>query len=268
MRGVRTPGPSPTRAVIFSLGALCSRDHGEGLTGEAFTDAMERFAIRGDPHELFPIFAARFSQVVRWYQEMPFYQQCDMLRDARLAGLRALGVQPTHAHVHELDGLQSGAMAARMRARPGAVDLLAALGGRDLRVGVIGNIDCRQFRGTLANAGLLRFSDATLCSEEAGSCTPDPVIFYEILRRLDVRPCEALFVGASLADVRGARVVGLPSALFATEAPRGRDDSGFAPDHLVATLHEVSALVTRPAPAGDAGRPLFADHRRPLSLAD
>ena len=251
MRGVSEPSAAATRAAVFSLGALCSCNQAEELAASAFRHMLDRFAITGDARERFGLFASRSSQVARWYQEKPFYLQREMLREARLAGLRALGVRPTSAEMDELDAIWMRALSDGMRARPGCADLLHALAADGLRIGVTSNADCCEFNRTLENTGIGSLVDAALCSEEAASCKPDPMIFYEILRRLDVRPSEAVFVGTSpQVDVRGARVVGMRSALLATGSPRWWDADGFAPDHLISTLSEVATLVTLPAPAG------------------
>ena len=251
MRKVSDPGPVATRAVVFSMGALCSCDRADALAATAFRHMLERFDVTGDARECFGLFTSRFSQVARWYQQKPFYLQREMLREARLAGLRALGVQPTGTGMDDLDTIWLEALSRSMHARPGAHALLRGLRADGLAIGITSNADCQEFRRTLESEGLEGLADSVLCSEEARSCKPDPVIFYEMLRRLDVRPSETLFVGTSPeVDVRGARVVGMRSALLATGSPRWWDSDGFAPDHLISTLNEVATLVTLPAPAG------------------
>lgn len=251
MRGVREPGPAATRAVVFSMGALCCCDRADALAATAFRRMLQRFNVTGDARESFGQFTSRFSQVARWYQQKTFYLQGEMLHEARVAGLRALGVQPSEAEMDDLDTIWRDAPSRSMHARPGAHQLLRSLRTDGLAIGITSNADCQEFRGTLEDEGLDGLADSVLCSEEARSCKPDPVIFYEMLRRLDVRPSEALFVGTSPeVDIRGARVVGMRSALLATGPPRWWDTDGFAPDHLISTLNEVATLVTLPAPAG------------------
>lgn len=251
MRGVKLPEPVEPRAVVFSLGALCTYDGADRLASMAFLAMVDRFGVSGDTAERFGLFCARFAQAARWYQGERFYLQRDMLQDARRAGLRALGVRVPAADERELDRIWRQVIAERMRPRAEAYDVLERVRRRGLRVGIIGNADCDEFGQSLDGTRFPELADVLLCSEEAGSCKPDPMIFYEALRRLEVRPCEALFVGTSLeVDIRGARLVGMRSVLLDGQSPRRWDQLDVAPDCVVSTLNEVTTLVTLPAPAG------------------
>ncbi len=56
--------------------------------------------------------------------------------------------------------------------------------------------------------------DAIVISAEEGLMKPDPRIFHSALTRLDVEPEEALFVDDVLANVEGARRIGMQALHF------------------------------------------------------
>ncbi|MEX0784123.1 MAG: HAD family hydrolase [Dehalococcoidia bacterium] len=266
MRGVKLPEPVQPRAVVFSLGALCTYDRANEMAAAAFRAIVERFTVAGDASEKFGLFCSRFAQAARWYQSQRFYLQRDMLRDARAAGLRALGVQSTATDEHELDRLWFDCINRSMKPRPEAYALIECLRDAGVKVGIISNADCDEFSVNLAGTRFAELADVLICSEQAGSCKPDPMIFYEALKRLGVRPAEALYVGTTFElDVRGAVVVGMRSVLLSGQSPRWWDQPGVEPDFVVSTLSEVATLVTLPAPAGGprvrrraSGQPVLA----------
>lgn len=121
--------------MLFSLGALCECGQAERMAAWAFRETAAHFGIPSASPTLFRLFCSRFSQVVRWHQGQRFYLQRDMLRDARRAGLRALGVSTTPAQDEVLDRIWESALAGRVvlrrahamssaRSRPGASALL------------------------------------------------------------------------------------------------------------------------------------------------
>lgn len=92
---------------------------------------------------------------------------------------------------------------------PDVPDALAGLRGLGLRLAVVSNWDTR-LPGLLEGLGLARRFDAVVYSSQAGVEKPDPRIFHEALRRLEVGPAAALHVGdGRLEDVEGAIGAGL-----------------------------------------------------------
>lgn len=69
--------------------------------------------------------------------------------------------------------------------------------------------------------GLTGLWDSVLCSEETGRLKPDPAPFLALCRALDCPAEKVLYVGNSLAyDVRGAKSVGMKTALIASRTRR------------------------------------------------
>ena len=92
---------------------------------------------------------------------------------------------------------------------PDVRDTLAVLRESGLKLAVVSNWDPR-LPELLRRLGLARLFDALVYSSEVGVEKPDPRIFEEALRRLEVEPGMALHVGdGRLEDVEGAQAVGM-----------------------------------------------------------
>ena len=101
---------------------------------------------------------------------------------------------------------------------PDARATLAALGGRGYRLGVISNADGRV-RALLERADLLPALELVVDSSEVGFEKPDPRIFLEATRRLELPPAACAYVGDIYEiDVLGARAAGLDAVLVGTGA--------------------------------------------------
>jgi putative hydrolase of the HAD superfamily len=166
--------------------------------------------------------------------------------------LAAFGVEARADDLERYRILQWRLHARDFALRDGVAETLGALRERGLHLGVVSNIDRDQLAHMGELAGLDRYFDSLLSSEEARSCKPDPAIFAEALSRADCEPEEALFVGDNLVqDIAGANRVGLRSVLIwnrdDTEPPAGE----VVPDHVIRRIPEIldllDALVSAPA---------------------
>jgi putative hydrolase of the HAD superfamily len=120
--------------------------------------------------------------------------------------------------------------------------LLEALRGRGLKTGIVANSwpePARLLRADVEASGLGAFLDVCVFSSEVGASKPDPAIFLQALRELDVDPLAAMFVGDSLvADVQGAANVGM-ATVQALWFAADDDQSGIEPDFLAFTPMDV-----------------------------
>jgi putative hydrolase of the HAD superfamily len=116
----------------------------------------------------------------------------------------------------------------------GAVEpqILAALAGlrrRRVKLGLVTNSFAEDVAGW-GQSPLSRFFDVTVFSCDAGRMKPDPAIYLEACKRLDVMPRQALFVGdGSDNELTGARAAGLTTARalwFASRWPHKTAESG------------------------------------------
>ena len=100
----------------------------------------------------------------------------------------------------------------------GAVELLAELKSRDLRVGLISNTGRTPgsvLRAILDALGLAPHIDVMVFSNEHGQCKPQPSIFEELRRGLGAAYDEMMFVGDNLyVDVHGAQRMGMRGVHF------------------------------------------------------
>ncbi len=94
-------------------------------------------------------------------------------------------------------------------AYPEVAPVLAELGRRGYRVAIGSNADDDHLLHALDRAGIE--VETVLSSEEAQSYKPRKPFFDQLCERLDLEPCEVLYVGDSpWADVTGANHAGLP----------------------------------------------------------
>lgn len=208
--------------------------------GAVYAAAGRRHGVRADAAELERRFAAAWRDRPRPFAISPEGARASWRRvvEATFAGLAPPGA---------LDALFADLWATF--ARPSswrlveeAVDLVARLHAEGFRTAVVSNWDDRLPR-LLAALGLTPHLDAVVISAEVGVEKPDPRIFEEALRRLGVRPDEAVHVGNDPeADGRGARLAGLSLVLLGRDAP----DLAAAGRLLYARL----PLRTRPVPRG------------------
>lgn len=133
--------------------------------------------------------------------------------------------------------LEAFSRGAAWRPCAGAMEVLAALAGRDLKIGLVSNYDSRLHRVVL-ELGMAPFLGAVLVSSEVGWAKPSPRIYRAALARFGVRPEEALMVGDRMVeDFRGARAAGLHALLF---DPCGRERG----PHVIRSLRQVPLRLT------------------------
>jgi HAD superfamily hydrolase (TIGR01509 family) len=97
---------------------------------------------------------------------------------------------------------------------PSTPAVLTALRNRGLTLGVISNADGR-IGAILERCGIAKLFDTVIDSHDVGVEKPDPRIFALALKRLDVRPDQALYVGDIYGiDVIGAERAGLSAVLL------------------------------------------------------
>jgi putative hydrolase of the HAD superfamily len=97
---------------------------------------------------------------------------------------------------------------------PGTALALDVLRESGVRLAVVSNSD-GSVRGSLERAGLLDRFEFVVDSYEVGVAKPEPEIFHVALRRMDVEPALAWYVGDSIYhDIGGAQRAGLAVAVL------------------------------------------------------
>ncbi len=113
-----------------------------------------------------------------------------------------------HAPLDPEDFVDAFIGALVFRPAKGAVEALAFLRARELKLAVVSNWDC-SLPERLETLGLLAYFDAVVTSAEAGVPKPDPAPLRLAMERLAVTPARALHVGDEPADEQSAAAAGM-----------------------------------------------------------
>jgi len=142
-------------------------------------------------------------------------------------------------------------------------------------LGVISNSRSEAIlRGLLARAGILQYFAVVLSSGTEGIEKPEAAIFRRAVRRMGVRPAEAVYIGnRPLVDARGARAAGL-HGLWLNRGRPGRGQGTAEVRSLLEVpgsirLLERRALGARAGPSSSGGRPpprAASPHPRPVAV--
>jgi FMN phosphatase YigB (HAD superfamily) len=130
--------------------------------------------------------------------------------------------------------------------REGANEILTETTQR-YRVGLLSNFTYGPvIHNSLKKVDINRFFNAIIVSEEIGWRKPSPVIFQDILQRLQVTADEAVFVGDSpFEDIKGALDMGIRTVFVPSQFNSLKDlvDSKLEPDYLVDDLLMLSSKL-------------------------
>jgi putative hydrolase of the HAD superfamily len=238
-------GHAPVRAVLFDFGGTLY-DYETLAPGDQESLMMLAQLAGADAPagDVQRAYRAALREVFRGYLARSFYLHRDMFRDAVVAMLRELGRSAEPEHLDRYREMQWRLHQRDFQLRGGVVDTLTELRRRGFMLGIVSNIDADQLRHLGDLAGLERYFDWLLSSEEAGSCKPDAGIFAEALRRAQCEPREALFVGDSLPqDIAGANRAGLRSVLLWHRGDREPRFDVAEPAHVIRSIPEVLTLI-------------------------
>lgn len=208
------------RAVIFDMGGTLLRFVRPGtgswreMEERGIRDLYRYFVDQGNPiseHED-DFVETMFARLAEGWEKST----------GGVINLRAVDWIASGAERHQLNLNEQALMdAAQAYARPiregvsvvtGAVEALAELRSRDIRVGLVSNT---IWPGTLLledllDLGLLQSIEHTIFSGDAGVWKPMPAIFERMLEALEVKAEEAVFVGDNPSeDILGAQRLGL-----------------------------------------------------------
>jgi putative hydrolase of the HAD superfamily len=159
------------------------------------------------------------------------------LHDLRLrcAAVLAAALPAPAPAAAEVLGALLGAL--RFRAFPEVPGVLGALRARGLALAAVSNWDV-SLPEALAGAGLEL--DVVVSSAAVGAAKPDPAPLRAALGRLGIEPAQALLVGDSPAEDRGAaRAAGVPFVLIRRDG--ANVPTGTLP--VIGSLSELGALL-------------------------
>lgn len=133
---------------------------------------------------------------------------------------------------------------ARFEAGPDCASRIEGFRAAGYRLAAVSNTSTRSslLDAYLASAGLLPLFDAVVYSMDLGVRKPHPEIYREALRRIDVRPEHALFVGDRVReDVEGPQSVGIRAVL--SHEFRQEEPGSSKPLAVVRRLDEVHEVL-------------------------
>lgn len=184
---------------------------------------------------------------------------------AELAASTGLVASPS-----ELEEVYVRSRMSHQRVLPGALELLADLRARGLRVGVLSNtaFSREAMDAYLRAQGLLAAIDVVSYSSEIGWRKPRVQAFRAALSRLGARPAETAFVGDNPeADIAGAINAGISAIWLWGNRPGAdglQEEVSVAAD---AAAGEAGDQVAGVWPAAEAGSPLAEESAAVRALA-
>jgi HAD superfamily hydrolase (TIGR01509 family) len=111
----------------------------------------------------------------------------------------------------------------RVKAFPGTRDLLKRMRGHGLELSVASSASKGDLKPLLEIAGALDLIDEKTSADDADNSKPDPDIVQAALKRVKVKPAEALMLGDTPYDIEAAGRAGVPTVAFRSG---GWDDAG------------------------------------------
>ena len=234
------------KAVIFDLDdTLCS------YRIEPF-DALQRSLGRGEHRALaHALDAERFAalQGRTWAEGQARVQAGEwnpFPYGASVEAARRLLLEAGVVEQAALQQLQTAfldVLTAHLDLVPGAEEVVRSIKSGCL-VGLLTNGPSKLQWGKIERLGIRAWFDAIVVSDDIGIRKPDARIFQALLKRLNVAPQEAAYVGDSLEyDVRGARNAGLISVWLNAGQKGAWDPTQPSPDAQIARLEELLAWL-------------------------
>lgn len=131
---------------------------------------------------------------------------------------------------------------------PDTHETLAALHNMGYRLGLISNAsNTPDLNRLIDNHQLRQYFEIVVISAEEGIRKPDPRIFAKTLKKLGVKPENAIMVGDTLpADILGAQNSGVKSVWITRRANRPENNDvleSIQPDYAISDLSSLVSLV-------------------------
>ncbi len=250
-----SPRADAISAVIFDLyGTLIDiwTDEGDLHAYETVSGFLEYLGVRLAPEDLRAEYGHRVEAALRQSPEPHpevdvFWVFHDLLRQhgraVPSAGPGGSGRwRPNRAVLALATAVLFRSATRRVfRLFPGVLETLSALRAR-YRLGLVTDAQWVFTEPELHQAGLLPYFPVRILSSRLGIKKPDPRLFAEAVRQLEVDPGESVYVGDSPErDLVGARRAGLRCVLF-----RGRSQGAEAqPDAWFSAHEELPGLIDR-----------------------
>jgi len=128
---------------------------------------------------------------------------------------------------------------------PGAYEVLSSLRERGFKIGLITLNSAAVVSNVLERLGIKKFFDAMISRDDVKNVKPNPEHLLEVLRRLEVRPEEAVVVGDTVFDMRCAKKVGAMAIGITTGRSSEEELRKAGADCVVESLSELLFLLSQ-----------------------
>lgn len=205
-------------AVVFDMDGLLLETEELWVTAEA--ELFRRHGVDFTRDDQLAVMGTSFDVTARHFAarlDWPFERRAEL-------------VDESTAIMHEL-------VKRDVAARPGAVELVAALRQRSVPLGLASNSPRFLVDDALATARLADAFDAVVSVDDVEHPKPAPDIYVEVCRRLAVEPHRALALEDSVSGITAAKAAGL--TCYAV--PQLAEVDVSAADRVIASLEELLA---------------------------
>jgi 2-haloacid dehalogenase len=166
----------------------------------------------------------------------PFWQ---VTGEALDFALETLGLSDRTLHARLMD------LYLRLETFPEVPGMLAALKQAGLATAILSNGSPAMLDAVVAHAGLGGVLDHVLSVDAVPSFKPDPRVYQLAVDALGMPAATILFVSSNAWDAHAASAFGM-RVLWCNRYAQHAERLPGAPDHVVASLAELPALLTRP----------------------
>ncbi len=130
--------------------------------------------------------------------------------------------------------------------RPEVPQVLAAIQGMGLKIGLISNVNSRaQVPQNLSKYGIRHYFDPIVLSCEYGARKPDPAIFHYAARLMNVPTSACVYIGDRIArDIVGAQKAGFRLAVqIEHDFDHGEADDGAVPHSVITNMTDLVEIL-------------------------
>ncbi len=135
------------------------------------------------------------------------------------------------------DDLLARVLPARLRLRPDAESMLAAVAERGIKRAVATSSRRKWLELKINTLGLESFFAAVVSAEEVGRFKPEPDVYLVAAERAGINPVDAIAIEDSPSGITSAKRAGMRVFALRTESTAGLDLS--EADHVVENLTEI-----------------------------
>lgn len=234
------------KAIFFDLGGtlFSYREIARVLSG-VMNEATERLGVDRETQPVGHAFVRASRGAGKHFLSQDYYLHRDLFMESYRRWVEEIEGRADEAFYEWFYVAQRDALVEGVVAREDCLQTLEGLRDRGLSLSIVSNIDDDYLGPILKTLELLPLFSHVSSSEEAESCKPHSGIYHYAMEKAGVVAEEVLFVGDSPQhDIRGAREVGMLSALIEESAsPTGQDSNGDEPDFRITSLSDLISVV-------------------------